>query len=109
MNEKHPLTENLTNIVRKVTGVDALVDRVVGRLHGLEQVWICGKLAQGVNSDQIDCVLVGEDLDEVYIKKLCSRVEELIEKKINAQVSAEMVPEKLGKCLLVWALEIGKK
>ena len=101
VNEQHPLTENLTAIVRKVTGVDALVDRVVGRLAGLEQVWICGKLAQGVQSDQIDCVLVGESLDEGYIKELCSRVEELTGKTVNEKVSVEIRPEQLDQCLLV--------
>ena len=105
VNDEHPLTENLTAIVRKVTGVDALIDRVVGRLPGLDQVWICGKLAQGVQSDRIDCVLVGEDLDEVYIKELCRRVEELTGKSVNAQVSNEIRPEQLGQCLLVWAQE----
>ena len=105
VNEQHPLTENLTNIVRKVTGVDALIDRVVGRLPGLDQVWICGKLAKGVQSDQIDCVLVGEDLDEVYIKELCRRVEELTGKTVNAQVRTEMNTEQLEQCLLVWAQE----
>ena len=85
--------------------MDALIDRVAGRLSGLDQVWICGKLAQGVQSDQIDCMLVGEDLDEAYIKELCTRVEELTGKIVNAQVSAEIHPEQLGQCLLVWAQE----
>ena len=109
VNDQHPLTENLTNIVRKVTGVDALVDRVVGRLSGLEQVWICGKLAKGVQSDQIDCVLVGEELDEAYIEELCSRVEELTGKTVNAKVTPDIQLEKLGQCLLVWAQETEKK
>jgi len=109
VNEQHPLTENLTSIVRKVTGVDALIGRVVGRLPGLEQVWICGKLAQGVQSDQIDCVLVGEDLDEAYIKELCSRVEELTGKTVNAGVSNKIHPDQLGLCLLVWAQETDEK
>ena len=109
VNKQHPLTENLTNIVHKETGVDALIDRVVGRLPGLDQVWICGKLAQGMQSDQIDCVLVGEDLDEVYIKELCRRVEELTGKSVNAQVRTEMNTEQLGQCLLVWAQETYEK
>jgi hypothetical protein len=86
-----------------------LIDRVVGRLPGLEQVWICGKLAQGVQSDHIDCMLVGEDLDETYIRELCSRVEELTGKTVNAQVSAEIQTEQLCQCLLVWAQETSEK
>ena len=109
VNAQHPLTENLTNIVRKVTGVDALIDRVVGRLPSLEQVWICGQLAQGVQSDHIDCMLVGEELDEAYIKELCRRVEELTGKTVYAQVSTAIQPEQLGQCLLVWAQETDKK
>ena len=109
VNEQHPLTENLTAIVRKVTGVDALVDRVVGRLPGLEQVWVCGDLAQGLQSEIIECVLVGEELDQAYIEELCSRVEELTGKTVNAQVSAEIQPEQLGQCLLVWAQETDEK
>ena len=62
-------------------------------------------MAQGVQSDHIDCVLVGEGLDESYIKKLCIRVEELTGKTVNVQVSAEIFPEHLGQCLLVWAHE----
>ena len=108
VNEQHPLTENLKAIVRKVTGIDALVDRVVGRLPGLEQVWVCGDLAQGLQSETIECVLVGEDLDEVYIKELCHRVEELTGKTVNAKVSTIIQPEQLGQCLLVWAQETGK-
>ena len=105
VNDKHPLTENLTAIVRKVTGIDALVHRVVGRLPGLDQVWVCGDLAQGLQSDIIECVLVGEELDQAYIKELCHRVEELTGKTVNAQVSSEMHSEQLGQCLLVWAQE----
>ena len=89
--------------------MDALIDRVVGRLPGLEQVWICGKLAQGVQSDQIDCLLVGKGLDEAYIKELCTRVEELTGKTVIAQVSNEIPPEQLGQCLLVWAQETEEK
>ena len=105
VNDQHPLTENLTNIVRKVTGVDALVDRVVGRLPGLEQVWICGKLAQGLQSDQIDCKFVGEDLDESYIQDLSARVEELTGKIVNVKISSEINPEQLEQCLLIWVQE----
>ena len=109
VNAQHPLTENLTNIIRKVTGVDALIDRVVGRLPGLDQVWVFGDLAQGLQSDIIECVLVGEGLDQAYIKELCHRVEELTGKTVNAQVSAVIHPEQLGQCLLVWAQETDEK
>jgi len=109
VNQRHPLSENLTAIVRKVTGVDVLIDRVVDRLLGLDQVWVCGNLAQGVQSDHIECVLVGKDLDESYIATLCGRVEELTGKTLNTKVCAEIQPEQVSQCLLVWQKEEKKK
>jgi DNA-binding transcriptional ArsR family regulator len=109
VNPSHPLTSDLTSIVRKVSGIDALVDRIAGRLPGLEQVWVYGDLASGLQSEMIECVLVGEELDEAYIGELCRRVEELTGKTVNAQVSAEIQPEQLGQCLLVWAQETAEK
>ena len=109
MNPSHPLTSDLTSIVRKVSGIDALVDRVAGRLPGLEQVWVCGDLAKGLQSEHIECILVGKALDTEYIEQLCNRVEELTEKTVQANVSAELPKEQLGQCLLVWAQETDEK
>ena len=109
VNPSHPLTSDLTSIVRKVSGIDALVDRVAGRLPSLERVWVCGDLAQGLQSEHIECILVGEELDSDYIGELCQRVQELTGKTVNAQVSAELQPKQLGQCLLVWAQETSEK
>ena len=109
VNPSHPLTSDLTSIVRKVSGIDALVDRIAGRLPGLKQVWVCGDLAKGLQSEHIECILVGEELDKEYIKQLCIRVEELTEKTVQANMSAELPKEQRGQCLLVWAQEKGEK
>ena len=101
-NEQHPLTEDLTNIVCKLTSVDALVDRVVGRLAGLEQVWVCGDLAQGLQSDIIKCVLAGEELHQDYIKELCRRVEDVTGKTVSYKVNSKDKTEYSGRDLLVW-------
>ena len=102
VNLAHPLTSDLTSIVRKVSGIDALVDKVVENLPGLSQVWICGALARGIQGDSIDCVLIGTDLNSKYIAGLSARVKELTGKKVNTQVLEQMPDEKREQCLLVW-------
>ena len=102
VNLAHPLTSDLTSIVRKVAGIDALVDKVVDNLPGLSQVWICGALARGIQGDSIDCVLIGTDLNSKYIAGLSARVKELTGKKVNTQVLEQMPDEKREQCLLVW-------
>jgi len=105
VNLAHPLTSDLTSIVRKVAGIDALVDKVVDNLPGLSQVWICGALALGIQGDSIDCVLIGTDLNSKYIAGLSARVKELTGKKVNTQVLKQMPDEKREQCLLVWEKE----
>ena len=102
VNLAHPLTSDLTSIVRKVSGIDALVDKVVDNLPGLSQVWICGALARGIQGDSIDCLLMGTDLNSKYIVGLSARVKELTGKKVNTQVLEQMLDEKREQCLLVW-------
>ena len=102
VNDSHPLTSDLTSIVRKVSGIDALVDKVVENLPGLSQVWICGALARGIQGDSIDCLLIGTDLNSKYIAGLSARVKELTGKKLNTQLLEQMPDEKREQCLLVW-------
>ena len=103
VNTAHPLTTDLSNMLRKVTGIDQLVDRVVSRIGDtLNQVWITGALAMGINSEELEVTLVGEALDTDYLDELMSKVETLIEKTITWQVCGsdeEIDPE---TALLVW-------
>ena len=88
--------------MRKVAGIDALVERVVANLPGLNKVWVCGDLARGVESETIDALLIGEQLDSTYIGGLSNKVEKLTGKKVNAQILERMPRERAAGCLLVW-------
>jgi len=102
VNALHPLASDITSIVRKVAGIDTVIDRVVENLPGLKQVWICGDLAKGTPSGSIDCILIGKELDAAYIAGLSGKVHKLIGKKVNAQVMTEINDEMVSGCLLVW-------
>lgn len=103
VNTEHPLSTDLSNMLRKVTGIDALVDRVVSRIGDtLEQVWITGALAMGINSDELEVTLVGEALDTDYLGDMMSKVEALIEKTITWQVCSSDAEIDSETALLVW-------
>ena len=102
VNVLHPLASDITSIVRKVAGIDTVIDRVVENLPGLKQVWICGDLACGVPSSSIDCILIGEELDAAYIAGLSGKVHKLVGKKVNTQVMTEIKDEMVSGSLLVW-------
>ena len=103
VNTAHPLTTDLSNMLRKVTGIDQLVDRVVSRIGDtLQQVWITGALAMGINSEELEVTLVGQALDTHYLGELMDKVETLIEKTISWQVRSSGAEIDIESALLVW-------
>lgn len=103
VNKKHPLTSDLTSMIRKVTGIEDLVDRVVSRIgENLQQVWITGELAKGIESDMLDVVLVGSGLDQDYISELMGKVEKQLSKTVHYAIAGEMSPIQASHSLLVW-------
>ena len=104
VNALHPLASDITSIVRKVAGIDAVIDRVVENLPGLKQVGIYGDLARGVSSGCIDCILIGKELDADYIAGLSAKVHKLVGKKVNTQVMTEIKDEMVSGSLLVWEI-----
>ena len=108
VNTSHPLTSDLTSIVRKVSGIDTLVERVTANLPSLEQVWICGVLAKGLPSEYIEAILIGADLDRSYIKKLTDKAQSLTGKSITVKVEEETELGGVIDGLLVWQ-KLGEK
>ena len=105
VNSSHPLTTDISKIIRKVTGIDALVERVTANLPSLEQVWVCGDLAKGLPSEYIEAVLVGADLDRRYINRLTDKAQLLMGKTITVKVEEEIEVNGPKEGLLVWQKE----
>ena len=105
VNSSHPLTTDISKIIRKVTGIDALVERVTANLPSLEQVWVCGDLAKGLPSEYIEAVLVGADLDRRYINRLTDKAQLLMGKTITVKVEEEIELNGAIDGLLVWQKE----
>ena len=102
VNTTHPLTIDLTSIVRKVSGIDALVEKVTTNLLSLEQVWVCGDLAKGLPNEYIETILVGADLDRSYIKRLTDKAQSLTGKTITVKVEEEIELNGVKDGLVVW-------
>ncbi len=81
-NTSHPLFEDINHILQKMVGIDKIVDRVTSQVGNLDSAFLSGSFANGIDSDTIELVLVGENLDEAYIKTLVGKAETLIGKKI---------------------------
>jgi predicted transcriptional regulator len=84
-NQSHPLYPELKSIVRKVMGIDQLVDSMVARLGDLERAYLIDDYAQGKDTGIIDLVLVG-NIDQYHLNDLSRKTERYIKRKIRSLV-----------------------
>ena len=109
VNSNHPLTTDISKIIRKVTGIDALVDRVVERMgKDLQQVWICGQIAKGIDSSTLEVLLVGKVMDMDYVAELIGKVESTINKTIEYAIAPTVSESQRESSLLVWDSSVSK-
>ncbi|MBI3141330.1 MAG: winged helix-turn-helix transcriptional regulator [Bacteroidetes bacterium] len=105
VNTRHPLFGELRSIVLKHLGLDKLVDHFVAQLGQLEQVYLTGDMARGMDGNIIDMVLVG-DLDMKKLMEMVEKAQTLLGRKIKFVVYRhdEQRPEWLNgeDSLLLW-------
>jgi DNA-binding PadR family transcriptional regulator len=82
-NQKHPLYKDINNIVRKVVGIDQIIDEVVAKIGDVEEAYIIGDFAVGKNGKTVDILLSGTDIHKDFLLKLIEKAESLIKRKIR--------------------------
>lgn len=85
----HPLFKDLNSIIRKFVGVEELLERVIDRLGNVQQVYLEGRIAQGLDSDIIDLMIVGNEIDRNYLSSLVEKAEPIVKRKIRYLVFEE--------------------
>lgn len=82
-NKLHPLFSEIHNIIIKETGIHKVIEKVIDRLGNLECVYLTGDLARGRDSQVIDLILVGDDIDREYLIRKVEQAEEISKRKVR--------------------------
>jgi hypothetical protein len=82
-NTLHPLFKDLNSIIRKFIGVEEVIEQVIDRLGNVQRVYLEGKIARGLDSDVIDLMIIGDNIDRNYLGSLVVKAEPLIGRKIR--------------------------
>ncbi len=104
-NTKHPLFRDLHSIIRKFVGIEEVIDKIIGRVGNVQQVYLDGRIAQGLDAEVIDLLITGQLIDRKYLNVLARKAEPLIGKKISYVLldneDAEVYVPKHSKALLL--------
>ena len=97
-NAQHPLFSTLQKIIHKYIGLDTIVEMVLQRMGAVKKVILVGDYANGKDTGSIELVLVGSDLNSIYIEQLSLKIEQEIKRKVHFT----MVEDYEGKGLVLF-------
>ncbi len=63
--------------------VDQIVEHVVNKIGGLHSAYVVGDFARGHDSQAVELLLLGTDIDTNYLENLAGKAEEMIDRKIE--------------------------
>lgn len=114
-NQNHPLYKDIHSIVLKETGIDHVIEKVIQRLGNLRYVYLTGDFAKGKNSDIIELILVGNNINHEYLERKIRQAEEIVGRKVQFKVIDTVEAEtfflelKTTDLLPLWDIDDSKK
>ena len=87
-NVKHPLFSELQNIVKKYLGIEEMVQTVLDRMGKVNEIFLLGDYAKGIDSNQIDILITGFSLNTDYISELEKKLSDLLRKRVVLMTSS---------------------
>lgn len=106
-NKNHLLFKDIQSMLMKITGINHLVDYVMQHIGNLEKVYLVGRLANGLESDNIELVFIG-DINMSYLVELIGKAEKKLNKKITficfkpSEFDLKLIRQKGIEPLLIW-------
>jgi|TARA_B100001564_G_scaffold360073_1_gene385496 hypothetical protein len=93
-NVKHPLFEVMQKVVFKHLGLEDVVDKVLERMGGVDQIILIGDYAKGNDLGHIEVFLIGQGLNMEYIAQLEDKIEDLIGRKISFYLASKFLADR---------------
>jgi hypothetical protein len=107
-NPKHPLFVDIHNIILKEAGIDRVIEKVIHKMGKLFSVYLTGDFAKGRDSDIIELIIVGDELDRDYLERKIIQARNLVGRDVRYMLlSTKEAEESLknldsAELLLLW-------
>lgn len=96
-NKNHPLFYDLQKIVKKYLGIEDIISVVLNRMGNIEKMFLLGDYANGLDNGQIEVLLVGNNINQNYLKNIEEKLEKMLNRKVIFIISNkdEIIANKL--------------
>lgn len=88
-NTSHPLFDVLQKVVFKHLGLEEIVERVLERMGSVKKILLVGDYAKGMDSGNIEVILIGDQLNTEYIEGLEKKIQDIIERKVSFYLASK--------------------
>jgi hypothetical protein len=85
-NQKHPLFSDIHSILKKHTGIDTIIDKVINNLGNIESAYLRDMIAKGLDNSSLDLFIFGDPIDQNYLVSLTKKATTLIKRDINCTI-----------------------
>ena len=75
--------------------MEDIIYNVLDRMGDVEKIIVIGDYAKGIDSGNIEVVLVGNELNFAYINQLENKIEKLISRRVNFFLTAKSPIKKI--------------
>jgi hypothetical protein len=82
-NPKHPLFGDIRSILRKHSGIDTIINKVINNLGNIESAYLTGMVAKGFDNSTLELFIFGDPIDKQYLLSLTNKATILIKRNIN--------------------------
>ena len=93
-NASHPLFKIIQKIVKKHLGIEEILETVLKRMGEVKKIMILGDYAEGIDSGHIEILIVGDKVNEYYLKEITPKIEKKINRKVSFFVSNSQLKQK---------------
>jgi hypothetical protein len=76
-------------MVSKFLGIEELMEKIVRRMGEVDRAYIVGDYAMGIDSGTIEMVLIGKNLDKVYLDFIKNKAFEKLNRKVDVKIYEE--------------------
>lgn len=82
-NTNHSLFRPLQSLIHSYLGIEGFVDKILAKAGDVIQISLLGDYAKGIDSGHIEVLILGEDMNQIYLENLRLKAEALLNKEVT--------------------------